>query len=102
MPFNIIIGPSTQTISEPLLDNIRSSGGRATKPAEEAQWLDGAARYLGEVLRQRTASKWSIRLSDPKMLFVQQLQWVGLGADSGFAFKKAWSDDNTQGHSERP
>lgn len=27
LPFNLIVGPRTQTISEPLLDNIRATGG---------------------------------------------------------------------------
>ena len=40
-----------------------------TKSAEEAVFLDGAARYLGEVLRTGTASKWTIRFDDPKYVF---------------------------------
>ena len=38
-------------------------------PAQEAAFLDGAARYLGEVLRTRTGSKWAIRFDDPKYVF---------------------------------
>jgi hypothetical protein len=34
----------------------------------EAQFHDGAARYIGEVFRMRTFSKWTLDLSDPKAL----------------------------------
>jgi len=30
LPFNLVIGPRTETISEPLLDNVRQTGGRVT------------------------------------------------------------------------
>ena len=40
-----------------------------TRPAHEAQFLDGAARYLGEVLRVNTGSRWTIRFDDPKFAF---------------------------------
>jgi len=40
-----------------------------TRSAQEAAFLDGAARYVGEVLRVATGSKWSIRFDDPKFVF---------------------------------
>jgi hypothetical protein len=38
------------------------------RPASESAFHDGAARYIGEVFRTHTASKWSLDLSDPKNL----------------------------------
>lgn len=32
----------------------------AARPQSEARVIDGAARYVGEILRKRTGSKWSI------------------------------------------
>jgi hypothetical protein len=40
-----------------------------TKPADQAAFLDGAARYFGEVLRQATESRWTIRVDDPAYAF---------------------------------
>lgn len=39
LPFNIIIGPRTQTISEPLLNNIRDTGGRVLQYDPETKNL---------------------------------------------------------------
>lgn len=36
----------------------------AARPASQARVLDGAARYIGEILRKRTGSRWSIRFDD--------------------------------------
>lgn len=40
-----------------------------TKPADQAAFLDGAARYFGEVLRRGTDSSWTIRHDDPAHAF---------------------------------
>jgi hypothetical protein len=37
--------------------------------ASEAVFVDGAARYVGEVLRNRTGSKWGIDLENSKDVF---------------------------------
>jgi hypothetical protein len=38
------------------------------RPASETAFHDGAARYIGEVIRKHTGSKWSLDRSDPKKL----------------------------------
>jgi hypothetical protein len=38
------------------------------RPASESTFHDGAARYIGEVFRTHTGSKWSMDSSDPKNL----------------------------------
>lgn len=40
-----------------------------TKQAQEAEFLDGAARYFGEVLRDGTGSNWTIRFDEPSYVF---------------------------------
>jgi hypothetical protein len=40
-----------------------------TKASTESLFLDGAARYLGEVLRRYTGSRWTIRFDDPNYVF---------------------------------
>ncbi len=40
----------------------------AKKP-DATKFLDGSARYAGEVLRKLTGSKWAIRHDDPKFAF---------------------------------
>lgn len=39
------------------------------RPLSEASFIDGAARYFGEVLRKATHSKWSIRFDQPSYVF---------------------------------
>jgi hypothetical protein len=39
------------------------------RPQDQAKFLDGAARYFGEVLRKGTGAKWELRTSDPKSVF---------------------------------
>lgn len=39
------------------------------QPPEQAKFLDGAARYFGEVLRKGTGAKWELRTSEPKSVF---------------------------------
>jgi hypothetical protein len=39
------------------------------KPMSESLTIDGAARYVGEVFRVASGSKWAIQLDDPKQLF---------------------------------
>jgi hypothetical protein len=41
----------------------------AAKPESEALFIGGAARYVGEVLRCATASKWEIELLDRDKVF---------------------------------
>lgn len=41
----------------------------ATRASKEAAFLDGVARYFGEVLRKGTNSKWAISFDDPKFVF---------------------------------
>jgi len=38
------------------------------RPAAETAFHDGAARYVGEIFRKHTDSKWSLDESDPKHL----------------------------------
>lgn len=38
------------------------------RPAAETAFHDGAARYVGEIFRKHTGSKWSFDESDPKRL----------------------------------
>jgi hypothetical protein len=38
----------------------RYASPEAARPQTEARILDGAARYVGEILRKRTGSKWAI------------------------------------------
>jgi hypothetical protein len=40
----------------------------AKKPSE-AQFIDGAARYVGEIFRVRTGSKWMLENGDPNFVF---------------------------------
>jgi hypothetical protein len=40
----------------------------AKKPSE-AQFIDGAARYVGEIFRVRTGSRWMLENRDPKLIF---------------------------------
>jgi hypothetical protein len=40
-----------------------------SKPKSESLVLDGAARYVGEIFRIVTGSRWDIQLDDPKTLF---------------------------------
>lgn len=47
----------------------RYDGPQALVPPSEAAFLDGAARYVGEIFRERTDSKWTINTSDPKVLY---------------------------------
>lgn len=35
----------------------------------EAKFIDGASRYVGEIFRKRTGSKWSIDFSNPKFVY---------------------------------
>jgi hypothetical protein len=45
------------------------SNPKDTRPESEAIFLDGAARYVGEIFRVRTKSKWRIELNDKKQVF---------------------------------
>lgn len=40
-----------------------------TRKPGEAAFLDGAARYVGEVIREHTGSKWTMRHDDPRFVF---------------------------------
>jgi hypothetical protein len=40
-----------------------------SRPKSETLVLDGAARYVGEIFRIVTGSKWDVQLDDPKALF---------------------------------
>jgi len=59
--------PSLDVLEEWVLARYKSLAD--TRAAQEAQFLDGAARYVGEVLRVNTDSKWTIRFDDPKYAF---------------------------------
>lgn len=48
---------------------VRYSGPQATRATTESEFLDGAARYVGEVLRNRTNSVWQIELQETKDAF---------------------------------
>jgi hypothetical protein len=50
-----------------VLERYKSPGD--TKDSKESVFLDGAARYLGEILRLGTGSQWTIRFDDPKYVF---------------------------------
>ena len=41
----------------------------ATRDLAESAFLDGAARYIGEVFRKRTGAKWAIQYDDPNDVF---------------------------------
>jgi hypothetical protein len=47
----------------------RYSSPKDTRPQSEAVFVDGAARYVGEIFRVRTKSKWLIELDDKKQVF---------------------------------
>ena|SRR5437868_9745638 len=47
----------------------RYSDPSETRSAQESTFLDGAARYFGEIFRRHTGSKWGIRYDDPKYVF---------------------------------
>jgi hypothetical protein len=42
---------------------------RDAAAADQATFVDGAARYVGEIFRRRTGSKWGIKFTDPKDVF---------------------------------
>lgn len=55
---------SLNVLEQLVLDRYKSPA--ETKPSSEAKFLDGAARYFGEVLRKNTGSKWSIQYDNEK------------------------------------
>lgn len=42
---------------------------KETRPSSESAFLDGAARYYGEILRKGTGSKWELQLDDRNSVF---------------------------------
>jgi hypothetical protein len=47
----------------------RYAGIAETRDESEAQFIDGAARYVGEIFRTRTGSSWRLETRDPKGLY---------------------------------
>ena len=49
-----------------------------TRPSSEARFLDGAARYVGEVFRKKLSGAWIIELDDEKDIFYGLPQLRGM------------------------
>jgi hypothetical protein len=58
---------SLEALEELILD--RYPNPAAARDRSEAAFVDGAARYIGEVFRLASGSRWSIDFSDPKKVY---------------------------------
>lgn len=67
---------SLNVLEQLVLDRYKSPA--EAKPPNEAKFVDGAARYFGEVLRRNTGSKWMIRFDDQKDVhYGKPILWGG-------------------------
>jgi hypothetical protein len=66
LPFDFTVG-SLRSLEGWLLARYRTPEALA-QPSEE-RLLDGAARYLGEVMRRQVGGTWDIVLDDPKFIY---------------------------------